>query len=355
MSDLLKYQCLACGGALKFDATQQMLACESCDSVYPSDYIDQTSEESTTRVDWNTEGFVDEKQTLEKQNGFTCTSCGAQVICDTDTVASECMYCGNPVVMDEKSETMVEPDFVIPFKIDHKKAKEMLEDFYKGKPLLPNAFSDENHLSKIKGVYVPFWLFSCMGSGYMVFDTTKVKTYSDEKYNYKKTEHYEVLRSGQIGFDRIPTDASKKMDDHYMEGIEPYNFEELSKFKPMYLAGYFADKFDISVDQGAKRATERVIASLESAFEETVEGYTSVIKKTSLIQMNKESIEYVLLPVWMLNTKYNGEIYQFAINGQTGQVAGKLPIDKAKLMKYRLIYFFVSAAICACLLMWMFR
>ena len=31
-----------------------------------------------------------------------------------------------------------------------------------------------------------------------------------------------------------------------------------------------------------------------------------------------------------LNTKYNGELYTFAMNGQTGKFVGKLPIDKKK-------------------------
>jgi hypothetical protein len=33
------------------------------------------------------------------------------------------------------------------------------------------------------------------------------------------------------------------------------------------------------------------------------------------------------MPVWMLNTKYRGKDYLFAVNGQTGKAVGELPIS----------------------------
>ncbi|MDR1701825.1 MAG: hypothetical protein LBR56_03505, partial [Sporomusaceae bacterium] len=45
-------------------------------------------------------------------------------------------------------------------------------------------------------------------------------------------------------------------------------------------------------------------------------------------------INYALLPVWLLTTRYQNKQYTFAINGQTGKLRGELPIDKNKLTKY---------------------
>ncbi len=338
---MLKYQCPACGAPLEFSVEKQMLVCDSCDSEYPQDMIQKeqnqpNENEKQGKIDWNIEGYVRKQNQMGEQSGFICTSCGAEVVSDGDTVATECMYCGNPVVMTENVSGMVTPDMVIPFKIDKKKAEEMLHEFYKGKLLLPDAFTKNNRLSKISGVYVPFWLFSCTGNGNVIFDATKVKKWSDSDYNYTRTEYYEVYRSGQIGFTKIPVDASTKMEDNYMDGIEPFNYNDLVDFSPMYMAGYFADKFDVSVAECSERANERVITSTEDEFRKTVKGYTSVNKKSAFVQMTGEDINYALLPVWMLNTKYEGTMYQFAINGQTGQVAGSLPIDKGKLLKWRI-------------------
>lgn len=41
-------------------------------------------------------------------------------------------------------------------------------------------------------------------------------------------------------------------------------------------------------------------------------------------------IRYALLPIWMLNIKYGDKSYRYAINGQTGKVAGDYPVDKRK-------------------------
>jgi hypothetical protein len=39
----------------------------------------------------------------------------------------------------------------------------------------------------------------------------------------------------------------------------------------------------------------------------------------------------MLLPVWFMTYKYNGKTYSFAINGQTGKLAGTPPLNKKKL------------------------
>lgn len=45
---------------------------------------------------------------------------------------------------------------------------------------------------------------------------------------------------------------------------------------------------------------------------------------------------YALLPVWLLNTTWNGQNFVFAMNGQTGKMAGDLPLDKAAYKKWLL-------------------
>ncbi len=339
--EMLKYQCPACGAPLHYSAEKQLLICDSCDSEFPEDTFktenpEETVTEDVQEIDWNVEGYVKEKPVMEDQYGFSCTSCGAEVVSDSHTVATECMYCGNPIVMQDNISGMVTPDVVIPFQINQEKAEEMLRNFYKKKPLLPDSFTKGNRLSKIKGMYVPFWLFSCTGEGAISFNATKVRRWSDSDYNYTCTEYYDVYRSGQLGFHQIPVDASTKMDDRYMDGIEPFDYTHLAEFSPMYMAGYFADKFDVSVEESTERANNRVLASTESAFKDTVIGYSTVTKKNASLRMSGDDIKYALLPVWMLNTTYEGKMYQFAINGQSGQVAGELPIDKGKLLKWRI-------------------
>lgn len=340
VQNILKYQCPACGGPVHFDVDTQMMICDYCETKYPEDFFTQTEEStdastaeapaSTESIDWNIEGVVKNQKVMEDQAGFICSSCAAEIVSDGNTAATECIYCGNPVVLSKNVGGMVKPDFVLPFKINKEQAKAMLKQFYSGKILLPKAFTEGNRISKVTGMYVPFWLFSCKGEGTVSYQATTVSTWSSGDYNYTKTKYYDIFRTGSVAFEKIPVDASKKMEDAYMEGIEPYDYSQFEAFSPMYMAGYFADKFDVGVAESATRATKRIKKSVESVFMSTVTGYSSVTATNSNIAMIGDDIHYALLPVWMLNTKYEGKMYQFAINGQTGKVAGSLPIDKFK-------------------------
>ncbi len=333
-NELLTYSCPSCGGTLKWSAQEGVLKCDFCDSEFEEGIFKDSKAENADdkiEIDWNVEGFLKEHDDSEICPGYICDACGAQIISDGHTAATECMYCRNPVVIAANIEGVLKPDLVIPFKVTKKEAEEILAKFYYDKPLLPSMFKNENTISKITGMYVPFWLYSCTGDGTVNFSAQKVTSWSDRNYRYTKTRYFAIDRAGEISFGKIPVDASSKMDDNYMDGLEPYNYSELAPFDSKFMAGFFADKFDVDVATCSGRATERVVNSVESSFRDTIVGYSNVAKKHSDIKMENVEVKYALLPVWMLNTKYKDKIYNFAINGQTGQISGRLPIDKKKL------------------------
>jgi hypothetical protein len=63
-------------------------------------------------------------------------------------------------------------------------------------------------------------------------------------------------------------------------------------------------------------------------------GYSSVVPTGSNIRLNNGRARYALYPVWILNTKWNDRKFTFAINGQTGKIAGDLPMDKGAFYKW---------------------
>lgn len=168
----------------------------------------------------------------------------------------------------------------------------------------------------------------------MSFNAERIATWSDTEYNYTKTDHYKLYRGGGIGFANIPVDASKKIDNTYMEAIEPFDYSDAVEFNTAYLTGYLADKYDVSSDECVERANERVKSSTVSALASTVTGYQTVIPEHTRVSFSDGKIRYSLLPVWMLNIKYLGKSYRFSINGQNGKVVGEYPIDKSKKRKY---------------------
>ena len=271
--------------------------------------------------------------------------------------ASACPYCGNPIVVTGQVSGALKPDYVIPFKLDKKAAKDGLMRHLEGKRLLPKVFKDQNHIDEVKGVYVPFWLFDTEADADIRYRATKVRSWSDKNYNYTETSFFMVGRSGSIGFTRVPVDGSTKMEDDLMESIEPFDFKDAVPFQTAYLAGYMADKYDVSAEESIARANERVKRSTEDNFKSTVSGYTSVTTEQSSVRLHDGSAKYALYPVWILNTTWNGKRYRFAMNGQNGKFVGDLPVDNdaAKTWMIGLSAAFAAAAYGISWLLWLAR
>ena len=113
----------------------------------------------------------------------------------------------------------LKPDYVLPFKLDKAAAVAALKKHYGGKKLLPKAFSNENHIEEVKGVYVPFWLYDGSAEVDVRCHGTKVSGYSTARENVTVTNHYDVRRAGTVRFERVPVDASSKMPDDHMDAL----------------------------------------------------------------------------------------------------------------------------------------
>ena len=341
MPTLQEYKCPCCGGAIAFDSTAQKMKCPFCDTEFDMEtlegYDSALKDEKADDLHWNTDaGSQWSEDETSGLRSYVCKSCGGEIVGDATTAATSCPFCGNPVVMMDQFSGTLKPDYVIPFKLDKKAAKAALEKHISGKRLLPKVFSDQNHIDEIKGIYVPFWLFDSDAEANIRYDATKVRTWSDSTYDYTETEHYMVTRGGEIGFDHVPVDGSEKMPDDLMESIEPFDFSEAVDFQTAYLAGFFADKYDVTAEESVDRANERVKKTTAEAFAKTVEGYTTMTPAQTNISLSGGAVKYALYPVWLLTTSWNGQKYTFAMNGQTGKFVGDLPVDKGAASRWKL-------------------
>ena len=334
MANLQEYKCPACGGALEFNSGIQKMKCPYCDTEFEMSVLEELDDalnnEGKDDLNWDTnagsEWTYDEESKLRS---YVCKSCGGEIVGDENMAATSCPYCGNPVVMMDNFSGMLKPDYVIPFKLTKEDAIKGLQEHLKGKKLLPKVFKDQNHIEEIKAIYVSFWLFDADADADIRYNATRVRTWSDSRYDYTETEFYKVIRSGSLSFDHVPVDGSKSMPDDLMESIEPYSFTDAVDFQTAYLAGYLADKYDVDAEQSVERANARVKKSTEQSFASTVSGYTTVMPENTNIRLHDGKSKYALYPVWLLNTEWNGQKYTFAMNGQTGKFVGDLPVDKA--------------------------
>ena len=358
MADNLEYKCPSCGGAIAFDSKLQKMKCPYCDLEMDMESfksMDEHLEEvHTSEKESSVLNSTEKWQEGDAQlNVFVCNSCGGKLIADENTVATACPYCDNPVVLKERLIGDLKPKLVIPFKLDKKAAKEALNRHIQGKRLLPKVFKDQNHIDEIKGIYVPFWLFDITADANLKYNTESIRMWSDSQYNYREISYYSVLREGQLNFTHLPVDGSKKISNTLMESIEPFDFSEAVDFQTAYLAGYLADRYDVTAEESIDSVEDRAKTSTARVFENTVKGYDTLRIEDSSIQLYRNSeAMYVLYPVWFLNTTWNKKRYTFAMNGQTGKFVGDLPLDKGAYWKYFILFSIIAAIVLYIIVWW---
>ena len=349
MGNVLSFKCPCCVAPLEFNGDQGQMTCEYCGSSFTMEQVKAAQEADALEGDnaemtWQSsepEMITDEDG---KITGYSCPSCSGEIIADEKTAATECPYCGNQTIIPKSFDGMYKPDGIIPFAIDKSHAEEKLREFYKGKKLLPSSFTQENHIKAISGVYVPFWLASAKATGTVVFDAVKEKTETKGNETVKISDHYNATRRGSLDFSRVPADASEKMDDALMDSLEPYEMDKMVDYDAAYFSGYMADRYDVKAEDIKERVNKRIRSTFISEMRDTVKGYNSVTQKNDSVTVKDGKTEYAFLPVWMLSTKYNDEVYTFAMNGQTGKISGSLPIDNGKYWKSVAI---TAAVVCA--------
>jgi len=351
---ITNYQCPSCTGPLQYSAATGKLECEYCGSSFEIEEMEQLYADKEERAaaamaaaaaeksSWDDSDLTDEwGEDAEGMKTYSCPSCGAQLICDESTAATACPYCGNPAVVPGQFTGSLRPDYVIPFKLNKSDAIARLKAHFKGKPFLPGTFLAGHTLEKIQGVYVPFWLYDGSVSGDYLYKATHVAIHRHGDYEVTTTDHFLARRAGSMSFEKVPVDASSKMPDDYMDSIEPFDYSELQPFSTAYLPGFLADKFDVGTDASNARADRRCVQTLEDAIESTLIGYTTRIPvEENIVSIQRGKVHYALLPVWLLNVRWEGKTHLFAVNGQTGRTVGKLPASKGKALS-----FFASLAV----------
>ena len=342
----LEFKCPCCGGALNFDNQSQNIVCPYCDTDFTAEdlkeYTDDIEENGKEDTSWDESKI--QAYTNDEVKGmkiYSCNSCGGEIICEETTSSTSCPYCGNNLVVSKELSGDLKPNYIIPFKRDKVFAENALKKFIRRRPLLPSSFAKTNTIQEVKSLYVPFWIFDADVNGRVRFEGTKTRTWTSGDYRYKEVKHYSVVRDGGIGFAHVPVDGSKKMEDQLMESIEPFDFNQAEEFNAAYLAGYSADRYDVSKEETFGRATTRFRQGTEAAFRRDIHGYDTLKVTESILQFSNTEARYALYPVWLLHTRWKDNPFYFAVNGESGKIAGNLPVSPLKFTLFLFLFWLI--------------
>ncbi len=325
MNSVKEYTCPGCGGKLEFNPPNQNWKCCYCSSEFSQEQVDAANKNEEAP-----------EQDMPELDSYSCTACGAELIADSTTSATFCLYCKNPTIIKTRFSGRFKPRSVIPFRLTVEQAKELYKKWIKRRLFAPDSFKKKDEIDKVTGIYAPFWLFDCRADGSISGEATQVSSWSDGKYRYTQTKYYNVFRKGNAQYDRIPVDASKKLDDKFMYMIEPFDYKDLTDFSMKYMSGFMAEKYDVEASEAEVVMKNRVESYLEDRLRSTVNGYSSFTVRDRQVLLSQIMDSYSMLPVYLLINKYKGKDHIFIVNGQTGKVVGNTPISHIKQILFAL-------------------
>lgn len=334
MGKVLDNQCPCCGAVLHYNASLLKFKCEYCGNEFNIKDLKKI-QDTTLKEDYK----EDEKDINYVE--YHCSNCGAEIIADEQTAATFCLYCGNTAILKNKLSGEFKPSKIIPFAKDKEEAVKAFIGLSKGRPFMPKSFNSKENIEKITGLYVPFWLFDVNTGGQVNAVGTKVTHWSVGDTRYTKTSYYDLVRKGTMQFKQIPVDGSTRFNDDLMNSLEPFFFNRLVEYNHAYLSGFLAEKYDVLEQDAYESAEKRAIISSESVMLNSMVNYNTKQVTSKTISSNKASSEYVLLPIWMVNVKYKDAYHTFAMNGQTGEIVGDIPLNKTKVVLWSIGIFLI--------------
>jgi DNA-directed RNA polymerase subunit RPC12/RpoP len=348
---ILTYKCKNCSGELTWNADKKVFLCEYCGSNFTEAEINSQGSSENLQQDAPSEekntGRPQDKNNIPLDNisGYSCKTCGAEIICESTSVSQFCVYCNNPVILTDRISGEFLPEMIIPFELSKDRAVKTFNDWVGKKWFVPKMFKTSHTAEKIKGLYVPFWLLDFTGDADMQAIGENKTTWVSGDYEYTKTDEYTCERRAKLSYLKVPADGSKNIDDSVMEALEPFDYGKLIPFEPAYLSGFYADKYDAEQKDVYPHLYERISKMSKSLLLEDIKGYDSVSVNGFSLEKRSENWTYAMLPVWFTRYSYNGKTYEFAVNAQSGEITGSPPIAYGKLCLWCSFWGLITAAL----------
>jgi DNA-directed RNA polymerase subunit RPC12/RpoP len=349
------FACTSCGADLKYVAGTQFLSCEYCGAQNEIPQLDIEIEE----LDFNTY-LLQKSDAQEKitEHFIKCENCGASSTLAPNITANCCPYCDTPLIIENaKDETLIQPKSLLPFKLSGKEAKKEFSAWVNKLWFAPNDLKKAIlNFDHFKGIYIPYWTYDTdtisnysgqRGDHYYVsesYTTTENGKSVTKTRQVQKTRWHSVSGKVHKFFDDILTVATKSLPSKYIYKLEPWDLENLVPFDKSYLSGFITEKYQIELNEGFEIAKDIAEKEIRNMVRRDIGGDEQRIIALNT-KHNDITFKHLLLPVFVSAYNYKGKLFQFLVNGRTGEVQGQRPFSWIKISMAVLALLIVIAAI----------
>lgn len=275
-----------------------------------------------------------------------CQSCGAELVVAGELRTTVCPYCAAPSVVERPpSVDRPAPTFALGFALTHPAAGEKVKHWLRTRNPWSHSGLKRASLQEVRGVYVPAYLYSALatshysasiGEDYTETETytttengktvTKTRTVTKTEWRSLRGEHAEYVPD-------VLVTASRGLSNAELEELEPFDLRVLARYEPALVAGWVAEEPSLTREECLKLAREETVAKVGRRLEAFMPG-DSHRELQYQTRLESESLDVCLVPVWVLAARYdeNKPPLRVVVNGQTGEVFGKVPISWVKVV-----------------------
>lgn len=333
------FKCPSCGGHQQFDPATSQLRCEQCLST-----LDLPAIEKKTLIEYDFSAMENrDGRSFYRQSRTTrCDSCGAQIELEPFTIALRCSFCGSSQVTDISSMPTIPPEAVVPFAINRQQASERFKKWLGRRLFAPSAVHREYLPDRLNGVYLPYW----------TYDAATETTYAGMAgEHYYVSENYTVVENGRSAvrsrqvqrtrwfpisgayaeaFDDVLVQAGSALDAKKLNKIEPFDLRAAKPYQDEFLAGFGASSYTLSVKEGFGTAQVTMNQAIESGIRAQV--HADELRLTSQDTRYFDlKCKLLMLPIWASSFRFRSKVFQFLVNGQTGEVFGQTPVSPLRV------------------------
>ena len=344
----MSLRCPNCGGQVAYDPQLKKVICDFCrwetaEGDFSGldgrkDYDEENEKEDAVPMIMRKREVhpapksvqdTDETETFMETNLYHCKTCGAELMLAGTETSTFCSFCGSSTIVFERVSKEARPKWILPFKLTKEQALDSIKAHFSQGDYIPSKIR-ELTVEKMHAIYMPYWLFDTYMRRRMVVEAS---THDSGTYQY--------VRDVSCHFKKMTLDASMRLNNKMSRRLEPFHTDELVDFDVAYLAGYYADRFDVSKEALTTANVQRCRDYLDDAIldscprvnKRTIGTLSNYKKKDVHEDYRVEAVEYALFPAYFVNLKYDTGRELVMVNGQTGKVVANLPYEKEQIVK----------------------
>jgi predicted RNA-binding Zn-ribbon protein involved in translation (DUF1610 family) len=333
----VRFPCDNCGARLRWCPDADALVCEHCGNTVAVPRVEGTIvERPLAEAGDAARGFGIARRVIR------CGNCGAQVSLDEKATADFCVYCGSSRILDQsENRNAIRPETMIPLDISRPAARKVFSRWVKSLWFRPNGLRKASSIVET-GLYVPFWTFDCgvssdwsADAGYYYYVTETYWTTVNGKRVMRTRQKRKVRWVPKWGhrddvYDDVLINGSRGLPQDLVAQLGEFDLRELVPYQSAYLAGWQAEEYQVDLDTSWSMAHEFVVMSQRSRCSGDVPGDTqrNLRVKNDVFDIRWK---HILLPIWVLQYKYNARVYTVLIHGQSGKIVGKAPYSWVKI------------------------